>query len=114
MIIPFSPIIGKVSLLVSPLLPLNHIFRVQSCMYTVLYMSVRLCMYVCIMHYTFILTFLLYYIHIFGTNILTSCLQESNEALLVDFQRNLLQRERELKEIRSMGTRGAQVRVCCY
>ena len=77
-------------------------------------MSVCLCMYVCIMHYTFILTFLLYYIHIFGTNILTSCLQESNKALLADFQRNLLQRERELEEIRSMDIGGAQVRVCCY
>ena len=37
----------------------------------------------------------------------------SNEALLADFQRNLLQREREPEEIRSMGTGGAQVRVCC-
>ena len=36
----------------------------------------------------------------------------SNEALLADFQRNLLQRERELEEIRSMGTGGAKVRVC--
>ena len=37
-----------------------------------------------------------------------------NEALLADFQRNLLQRERELEEIRSIGTGAAQVRVCCY
>ena len=36
----------------------------------------------------------------------------SNETLLADFQRNLLQREIDLEEIRSKGTGGAQVRVC--
>ena len=88
-------------------------------------------MHVCMYHVlyiTFILAYLLLYIHIFCTIILTSCLQESrrrelgelqqqlcsNEALLADFQRNLLQKERELEEIRSMGTGGAQVRECCY
>ena len=35
----------------------------------------------------------------------------TNAALLAHFQRNLLQRERELEEIRSSGTGGAQVRV---
>ena len=71
-------------------------------------------MYVCMYHALYIYTKIFVVrpiiIHIFWT----SCLQESNEALLADFQRNLLQRERELVEIRSMGTGGAQVRVCCY
>ena len=86
--------------------------------YTALYVycTVYQCMYVyvCVYHALYFYTkiFIVLYIIIF-TNILTSCLQESNEALLADFQRNLLQRERELEEIRSM-VRGAQVRVCCY
>ena len=66
--------------------------------------------------------------HVLCTIFLTFYLQESrrrelgelqqqlcsNEDLLADFQRNLLQRERELDEIRSMDTGGAQVSVLLF
>ena len=84
---------------------------------------------VCMYHALYIYIYLHFCCaHVLCTIILTPCLKESrrrdlgdlqqqlcsNEALLADFQRNLLQRERELEEIRSIDTGGAQVRVCCY